>query len=61
MTVFGATVKQALQIVGILGYKNDSPFSVGRHYRDLLSASLMVSNERVASKNASMLLIFKDE
>jgi acyl-CoA dehydrogenase len=53
-------VHQALQIVGIMGYKNDSPFSVGRHYRDTLSASLMVSNERVASKSASMLLVFKD-
>ena len=31
-------VHQALQIVGISGYKNDSKFSVGRHYRDALSA-----------------------
>jgi acyl-CoA dehydrogenase len=53
-------VHQALQIVGILGYKNNSPFSVGRHYRDLLSASLMISNERVKSKSAAMLLIYKD-
>ncbi len=53
-------VHRALQIVGILGYKNDSPFSLGRHYRDVLSASLMVSNERIASKNASMLLVLKD-
>jgi acyl-CoA dehydrogenase len=53
-------VHRALQIVGILGYKNDSPFSVGRHYRDVLSASLMVSNERIAAKNASMLLVLKD-
>lgn len=53
-------VHQALQIVGILGYKNNSPFSVGRHYRDVLSASLMVSNERVKSKSAAMLLVFKD-
>jgi acyl-CoA dehydrogenase len=53
-------VHRALQIVGILGYKNDSEFSVGRHYRDLLSASLMVSNERIAAKNASMLLVLKD-
>ncbi len=30
-------VHQVLQIVGILGYKNNSPFTVGRHYRDLLS------------------------
>jgi acyl-CoA dehydrogenase len=53
-------VHRALQIVGILGYKNDSPFSLGRHYRDVLSASLMVSNEPIASKNASMLLVLKD-
>jgi acyl-CoA dehydrogenase len=53
-------VHRALQIVGILGYKNDTPFSLGRHYRDALSASLMVSNERIASKSASMLLVFKD-
>ena len=53
-------VHRALQIVGILGYKNDSTFSLGRHYRDALSASLMVSNERIASQNASMLLVHKD-
>ena len=53
-------VHGALQIVGILGYKNDSPFSLGRHYRDLLSASLMISNDRIAAKSASMLLVFKD-
>jgi acyl-CoA dehydrogenase len=53
-------VHQALQIVGILGYKNDSPFSLGRHYRDALSGSLMISNDRIASKSASMLLVFKD-
>jgi acyl-CoA dehydrogenase len=54
-------VHRALQIVGILGYKNDSPFSLGRHYRDTLSASLMISNDRIMAKSASMLLVFKDE
>jgi acyl-CoA dehydrogenase len=54
-------VHQALQITGILGYKNDSPVSVGRHYRDVLSASLMISNERIAGKSASMLLVFKSD
>ena len=53
-------VHRALQIVGILGYKNDSPFSLGRHYRDVLSASLMISNDRIAAKSASMLLVYKD-
>jgi len=52
-------VHQALQIIGIMGYKNDSPVSVGRHYRDVLSASLMVSNERIAAKSASLLLVYK--
>lgn len=54
-------VHEALQIIGIMAYKNDTKFSVGRHYRDVLSASLMVSNERIAGKSASMLLVFKDD
>ena len=54
-------VHQALQITGVMGYKNDSKFSVARHYRDVLSASLMISNDRILSKSASMLLVFKDE
>jgi acyl-CoA dehydrogenase len=53
-------VHAALQIVGILGYKNDSPFSLGRHYRDVLSASIMISNDRINSKSAQMLLVSKD-
>ena len=53
-------VHRALQIVGIQGYKNDSPLSLGRHYRDTLSASLMISNDRIAAKSASMLLVYKD-
>ncbi len=54
-------VHRALQIIGIMGYKNDSKFSVGRHYRDVLSASLMISNDRILSKSAAMLLVFKDD
>jgi acyl-CoA dehydrogenase len=54
-------VHKALQITGIQGYKNDGPFSVGRHYRDALSAALMIGNDRIAAKNASMLLLLKDE
>jgi acyl-CoA dehydrogenase len=53
-------VHKALQITGILGYKNVSKFSLGRHYRDSLSGALMISNDRIASKSASMLLVFKD-
>jgi acyl-CoA dehydrogenase len=54
-------VHEALQITGIMGYKNDSKVSVARHYRDVLSAALMVSNDRIAGKSASMLLVFKDD
>ena len=53
-------VQRALKIVGILGYKNDSPFSLGRHLRDALSGALMISNDRIAAKNASMLLVHKE-
>ncbi len=54
-------VHHALQIIGISGYRNGTKFSVGRHYRDVLSASLMIGNDRILSKNASMLLVFKDD
>ena len=51
----------ALQIIGISGYRNDSKLSVARHYRDALSAALMISNDRVFGKTASLLLVYKDE
>jgi len=54
-------VHKALQIIGVMGFKNDSKFSVTRHYRDTLSAALMISNDRILSKSASMLLVFKDD
>lgn len=50
----------ALGICGIMGFKNDTPFSIGRHLRDTLSASLMIANERIHQTNASLLLIAKD-
>jgi acyl-CoA dehydrogenase len=54
-------VHDALQIIGIGGYKNDSKVSVGRQYRDALSAALMISNDRIYNKSASLLLVYKDE
>jgi len=50
----------ALGVCGIAGFKNDTPFSVGRHLRDTLSACLMVANERIHQTNAGLLLIAKD-
>ncbi len=49
-----------LEMVGIAGYKNDSPFAVGRHLRDALSARIMVANERIHAVDARLLLIAKD-
>jgi acyl-CoA dehydrogenase len=50
----------AMGVCGIMGFKNDTPFSVGRHLRDTMSASLMVANERIHQTNASLLLIAKE-
>jgi acyl-CoA dehydrogenase len=50
----------ALDVCGIMGFKNDSPFSVGRHVRDAMSAPLMIANERIHQTNAGLLLIAKE-
>ncbi len=50
----------AMGVCGIVGFKNDTPFSVGRHLRDTMSACLMVANERIHQTNASLLLIAKE-
>ncbi len=52
--------QDAMNVCGIMGFKNDTPFSVGRHLRDAMSASLMIANERLHETNASLLLIAKD-
>lgn len=52
-------VQQALQICGMAGYSEDSPFSVARHLRDAYSASLMISNDRLNLTNAALLLVYK--
>ncbi|MGL4284829.1 MAG: acyl-CoA dehydrogenase family protein [Phreatobacter sp.] len=50
-------VQQALTIIGIQGYKNDTPFAVGRHLRDILSAPLMIANDRIMANTSTMLLM----
>ena len=52
---------QCLGICGIAGYKNDSPYSLGRHLRDAHSAALMIGNDRILATNASLLLVHKDD
>ncbi len=54
-------VNHALLICGINGYKNDTKFSVGRHLRDVLSAALMVSNDRIFGNTANLLLVHRHD
>ena len=51
--------QSALRVTGILGYKNGTPYSVGRHLRDSLSGALMVANDRIHSTNAALLLVYR--
>lgn len=53
----GAVVRLAMRVNGILGYKNGTPFSVGRHLRDVTSAPLMISNDRILSNTATLMLM----
>ena len=34
---------------GLAGYRNDGEFSLSRHLRDVLSAPIMINNERILS------------
>ncbi len=52
--------RNALDVCGIVGFKNDTPFSIGRHLRDTMSASLMIANERIHETNTGLLLIAKE-
>lgn len=50
-------VQLAMLITGILGYKNGTPFSIGRHLRDVTSAAVMISNDRIHSNTSTLLLM----
>jgi acyl-CoA dehydrogenase len=51
-----SVVQETLMICGMAGYKNGTPFSLGRHLRDLQSAPLMINNDRIAANTANLLL-----
>jgi acyl-CoA dehydrogenase len=50
----------ALRICGFLGYKNGTPYSIGRQLRDGHSAALMIANDRILATNASLLLVHRE-
>jgi acyl-CoA dehydrogenase len=54
-------VRDCMYILGIAGYKNDTPYSVGRHLRDVHSAAIMVHNERVLNNSGALLCVVKEE
>jgi acyl-CoA dehydrogenase len=56
-TMAAEIIQMALLITGISGYKNDTPYSVGRHLRDALSAIVMISNDRILSNTSNLLLV----
>ena len=53
-------VADAMLVCGIMGYRNDTPFSIGRALRDSQSAALMVHNDRIMEHNAFLLNAVKD-
>lgn len=52
-----ATVMSAMRACGLSGYRNDGEFSLGRHLRDVLSAPLMINNERILANLTSSSLM----
>jgi acyl-CoA dehydrogenase len=53
-------VGKAMLICGIAGYREDSPYRLGRLLRDSYGAALMVNNDRIIGNNAQLLLVHKD-
>ncbi len=52
-------INHAMLVCGIMGYKNNTPFSLGRHFRDAMSAQLMISNDRILGNTSNLLLIHR--
>jgi acyl-CoA dehydrogenase len=52
-----ATVMSAMRACGLSGFRNDGDFSVGRQLRDVLSAPLMINNDRILTNIATASLM----
>ena len=44
-------VMSALRACGLAGYRCDGEFSIERHLRDVLSAPLMINNDRILANS----------
>jgi acyl-CoA dehydrogenase len=51
------TVMSAMRACGLSGYRNDGEFSMGRHLRDVLSAPIMINNDRILANVATASLM----
>jgi acyl-CoA dehydrogenase len=52
-----ATVMSAMRACGLSGYRNDGEFTIGRHLRDVLSAPIMINNDRILANVATTALM----
>ena len=51
------TVLTSLRACGLSGYRNDTEFTIGRLLRDVLSAPIMISNDRILTNLATTSLM----
>jgi acyl-CoA dehydrogenase len=51
------TVMSAMRACGLSGYRNDGDFTIGRQLRDILSAPVMINNDRILSNIATASLM----
>lgn len=54
-------VLKALRIVGIAGYRTDTPQTLSRHVRDALAAPIQISNDRLLTNDAPLTLLGRAE
>ncbi len=52
-----STVLASLRACGLSGYRNDSEFTIGRLLRDVLSAPIMINNDRIMANLATTSLM----
>lgn len=54
-------VTRAMAICGMNGYREGSPYSLGRHLRDAHGAVVMVNNDRILGDNAHLVLMDREQ
>ena len=50
-------LNRAMEVCGIHGYRNDTPYSLDRLMRDAHSAPIMINNDRILANMASLVLM----